>query len=145
MNANLNSISPLLSDVKTTPKDKPVSNDLKKDYGPTFGSVLSKAEGQQTESQGVEESAPRLPKPMKVHGEDEKQEKLVNATEKSPMDDKTGIIAKSFDHMAVSYPVSRIAHESLDEKTVTNLKDQGLWEIPSMVMAEPNPLAVQQL
>jgi flagellar hook-length control protein FliK len=54
------------------------------------------------------------------------------------VDDKKGIVAKSYDGMVVSYPVSRIAKESLDEKTLKFLDDQGLSNLPTLVMAQPS-------
>jgi flagellar hook-length control protein FliK len=54
------------------------------------------------------------------------------------MDDKQGVMNQSYDGMAVSYPVKRIASESLDENTKNALKAKGLWNAPTMVMANPS-------
>ena len=59
-------------------------------------------------------------------------------SETKGIDDKAGVIAQSYDGIAVSYPLSKIAKDSLDEKTVTKLKEAGLWDLPTLVMAQPS-------
>ena len=54
------------------------------------------------------------------------------------VDDRKGVVAQSYDGMVVSYPVSKIAKESLDEKTLKLLDDQGLNDLPTYVMAQPS-------
>lgn len=53
-------------------------------------------------------------------------------------DDEAGLMMQSYDAAAVSYPVSRIANESLDEETRNSLEMQGLWTLPTTVAAQPN-------
>jgi flagellar hook-length control protein FliK len=55
-----------------------------------------------------------------------------------PIEDEDGLMMKSYDAAAVSYPVSRVAPEALDEETKADLDRQGLWELPTTVMAQPS-------
>ncbi len=148
MDANLNSISPLLSDVKTRPDNVIARNEPKKEDGPTFGKALDKAEEKETvrePAKKVSQKSPRDVEPTQnqvqaVPKAPAKIDKNLPAKdmEASGIDDKAGVVGESFDHMAVSYPVSQIAKESLDEKTVTSLKEQGLWDLQTMAMAQPS-------
>ncbi|MCC6278008.1 MAG: flagellar hook-length control protein FliK [Oligoflexia bacterium] len=52
-------------------------------------------------------------------------------------DDQAGVLAKSYQSMAVSYPISRIAE--LDEETQKQLELQGLWNMPTTIAAQPSP------
>jgi flagellar hook-length control protein FliK len=52
-------------------------------------------------------------------------------------DDKAGIIGKSYDGIAVSYPVKRIASESLDDDAKEDLNNKGLWNVPTFMAALP--------
>src|SRR5436309_682782 len=99
MNANVNSITPLLSDLKTT-TEKPLSNDLKNDEGPSFGSALSKAEKREIPNESPKPvknftspktQEPRSENPSSTSAEEgsPKSEKLVQA-----IDDKAGIVGE---------------------------------------------------
>jgi flagellar hook-length control protein FliK len=52
-------------------------------------------------------------------------------------DDHIGVMNKSYDSTAVSYPVSRIASESLDENASDDLRAKGLWDAPTYMAAVP--------
>jgi len=161
MDARLNSISPLLSDVKTRPESN--IKESKKADETSFGKVLDRAEEKETVKEPIKkvskenvrsplkheetrEPAQNAPQaqvqaPNSAKPTDSKPEKIETeqtVSEKIGIDDKAGVVGESFEHMAVSYPVSQIAKESLDEKTETSLKEQGLWDIPSMIMAQPS-------
>ena len=60
-------------------------------------------------------------------------------TDPEEIDDHKGVVGQSYDGAAVSYPMSRIAKESMDEETQKSLEKQGLWNLPTMVMAQPSP------
>jgi flagellar hook-length control protein FliK len=46
-------------------------------------------------------------------------------------------MGQSYEKAAVSYPMKRIASDSMDKKTIETLDQQGLWNLPTMVMAQP--------
>jgi flagellar hook-length control protein FliK len=161
MDANLNSISSILPDVNLR-GEKSVS-DLKADKGPSFNTALEhaqktqpkaeskaisskakvekpRASGPQSKDVVVEDSQDSAaPQPMKVvKGQIQETMSAPDKVESKGIDDKAGVIAQSYDGIAVSYPLSKIAKDSLDEKTVTKLKDAGLWDLPTLVMAQPS-------
>jgi flagellar hook-length control protein FliK len=154
MDANLNSISPMLSDVKTRPDNILAKNDVKKEDGSSFGKVLEEKETVKEPAKKVSKEDVRAPlkrkdvqtaEPIQAQASAKapvRIDKAAPATEvnveAAGIDDKAGVVGESFDHMAVSYPVSKIAKDSLDEKTVTSLKEQGLWDIQTMAMAQPS-------
>jgi flagellar hook-length control protein FliK len=57
---------------------------------------------------------------------------------KSVGDDRAGVMKQSYEGAVVSYPIRQIAPE-LDEETKRSLKEQGLWDTPVMIMAQPTP------
>ncbi|MDZ4677633.1 MAG: flagellar hook-length control protein FliK [Oligoflexia bacterium] len=52
-------------------------------------------------------------------------------------DDKNGVMAQSYEAAAVSYPIRQVAPH-LDEEAKSSLQEQGLWNTPVMVMAQPD-------
>jgi len=135
MDASLNLFSPLNSDVK--PRNESSARDPQLKDDSDFGNVLNRA----TERDSSKETVQTKKGPVQKREALNVGPKIAGKREvkvESGIDDKAGVVAQSFEHMAVSYPVSQIAKESLDEKTESDLKEKGLWEIPSLVMAQPS-------
>ena len=59
--------------------------------------------------------------------------------EETKFDDHVGAMKESYSGTVVSYPVRRIASESLDDQAENDLKAKGLWDVPTIMAAVPTP------
>ena len=164
MNANVNSVTSLLPDLsasdvsKTTPSERNNPKDDVESKKESFSQALNQAQKKEAPakvkdrqkgvrsldskepSQEVTAQSASLEQPKKAMPVPVENAENPALEKHAPIgiDDRAGTISESYEGMAVSYPVSRIAKESLDDETIKSIKDQGLWEMPSLVMAQPS-------